>query len=197
MATESTANMNNSFSTAPVSMPAGGTTPVEQKPAQPANVDMTNTDSSEVSTPIDTVQTTPETGNTLDIGGDGYKAPIKYTQAHEAIFNPKEPPFTEFPGDSYIKYAFGQSIKDSDALTNSFKLGILRNQRDKNNFTAANQLFASLDNGNYKYSHHPVLGNIRIAIDATGKEIGLPEAIDKDGNPIDTTPNNLPDLLMA
>ena len=81
----------------------------------------------------------------------------------------------------------------NDRLVENFKRTILHNQKDKNYFLAAQAFFKTQDNINYTYSSHPILGNIRTPIDENGKPIGLPEAIDKNGNPIDYTNKHLHD----
>jgi len=64
-----------------------------------------------------------------------------------------------------------------DAISNSFKGQIMRDTGLQNKFNKAQQSFAQMDTQNYRYIHHSVLGNMRVAIDAEGKDIGLPEPV--------------------
>lgn len=64
-----------------------------------------------------------------------------------------------------------------DAVSNAFKGQIMRDTKLQSNFQNAQESFSQLDNQNYRYIHNSILGNMRVAIDADGKDIGLPEPV--------------------
>ena len=187
---ETFSNSNPSTYSTPVApvAPAGtgttSTTPTVTQPSQePKTVDMTVPGNSET-----TVQETPVVKEGFD--SDKITLSNSYISKFMANINKATGGIENENGDILDAY---HSVGDQEVLTGIFKRTILHNQKDLNRYRESQNLFATLDNTNYTYSSHPILGNIRTPIDENGKPIGLPEAIDKNGNPIDYTNKHLHD----
>ena len=188
---ETFSNSNPSTYSTPVA-PAGTgttqTTPTVTQPSKEATktVDMTVPGNSET-----TAQETPVVEeNVKRFDSDNITLPNSYISKFMANINKATDGITNENGDIRD---LNHSVTDPQMLTESFKRSILHNQKDKNYFLTALDFFKTQDNTNYTYSSHPILGNIRTPIDENGKPIGLPEAIDKNGNPIDYTNKHLHD----
>ena len=79
------------------------------------------------------------------------------------------------------------TVEQLAQIKNAFVLDFRRQKENSDSYKASNELFATLNNNDYKYGRQFIAGtwyNVRTPIDAEGKAIGLPEAIDNMGNPI-------------
>ena len=94
------------------------------------------------------------------------------------------------------KFGFNNVMSNPNSIKNAFVLDFRRQQANSNSLKASNELFATLNNNDYKYGRQFIAGtwfNVRTPIDTEGKAIGLPEAIDNIGNPIlDMGAKNIP-----
>ncbi len=188
----SSANTANMQSTPYVSTPN-----VSEAAAQPqqqptvANVDMTGGST----TPVEVKASPMNNKGTLGANFDSEEKAISpvYTQ-HFISKLAKLPEYIINPNND--GYLFGNSVKNQELLTLSFKKNIKRNMAAQDGLRQAQQLFENLDNINYRYMHDPRLGNMRVMIDPeSGKDIGLPEPIDASGNKLFMDdPKNLPTL---
>lgn len=181
----SSANTTNMQSATYVSTPNVSETAVQpqQQPTAVNNVDMVGGAES---------KTTETTVDTPKVKFDTENKPLSasYVKNHMSWFGQKIPFTANQNGD---EYNLSSSLKNQELLTLSFKNNIKRNMADQEGFRKSQQLFENLDNTNYRYMHHPVLGNMRVQIDADGKDIGFPEPIDASGNKFFMEdPKNLP-----
>ena len=104
--------------------------------------------------------------------------PTIYAQRYLSGIN-KNPLFQE--NQNGDKYYLVSSLKDSSALTLSFKNEFKRQAENRTSFDQARNFFATLDNKNFKYGRLFFQGNwinTRTPIDpATGEATGLPEML--------------------
>ena len=116
-----------------------------------------------------------KTTNHLNID-ENYTISTDYIQKYFTTSLNKTPDIT-FSGDENITYNFGNYTQKE--LVKSFKDRFLREKNERDEFTAAQQLFASLDNQNYIYRRvfdHGNWVNIRIPV-KDGNPTGLPEML--------------------
>ena len=98
--------------------------------------------------------------------------PAAYVQNNLRAFGTPDLFNTNRNGD---EYQLGSTIGNTDKLKTSFQNQIRINARYKNKYDEATKLFSDNSNSDYRYMHHPILGNMQVKIDANGKDIGLPE----------------------
>ncbi len=187
----SSANTTNMQSTPYVSTP-NVSEPAAQPQQQPtvANVDMTGGSTTPVEVKASPMNNKGDLGKTYD--SENKTVSPKYTQTYMTFLGQRPQFITNQNGD---EYNLSSSLKNQELLTLSFKNNIKRNMAAQDGLRQAQQLFENLDNTNYRYMHHPTLGNMRVQIDAEGKDIGFPEPIDASGNKLFMDdPKNLPTL---
>ena len=187
----SSANTTNMQSTPYVSTPnVSEATPQAQQQTATVNVDMTGGNTTPVEVKASPINNKGTLGANLDSGNKTISP--KYTKMYMTFLGQKPQFTTNQNGD---EYNLNSSLKNQELLTLSFKNNIRRNMSDQEGFRKSQQLFENLDNTNYRYMHHPILGNMRVQIDADGKDIGNPEPIDASGNKFFINdPKNIPTL---
>lgn len=172
----SAANTSNLQSTAYVQNPNIGES--VQPASQPTitTVDMTNVENNQAQQVTQTE--TAEKAKGYD--SENSTVPTSYIKNYMSGLNKPDMFKTNDNGDSYN---LTNVLSNSNSIKNAFTGQIRRDTTFQNSHQEATKLFASQDQTNYRYMHHPILGNMRIAIDANGKDIGLPEPINETGNP--------------
>lgn len=165
-ATQTTVDMTGASSSTPVETPQAGQTQVEPTKTERFDTDTKNISPVYVQKYMSGINKSEDTGYRENENGD--------------------------------KFGFNNVMSNPDSIKNAFVLDFRRQQANSNSLKASNELFATLNNNDYKYGRQFIAGtwfNVRTPIDAEGKAIGLPEAIDNIGNPIlDMGAKNIPDI---
>ncbi len=104
--------------------------------------------------------------------------PAAYAQRYLSGIN-KTPTFQKNQNDD--EFLFGPSLINPESTTLSFKNDFITQAENRTSFEKSKNLFATLDNENFKYGRLRFQGswiNTRTPIDpATGEAIGLPEML--------------------
>ena len=151
----------------------------------PTTVDMKVTSTANVET-TQAEQTQVESTNTERFDTDTKNISTVYVQKFMSGINkPEDSGFRE--NENGDKFGFNNIMSNPNNIKNAFVLDFRRQKENSDSYKASNELFATLNNNDYKYGRQFIAGtwyNVRTPIDAEGKAIGLPEAIDNMGNPI-------------
>lgn len=162
-----TANISQTTSTYNVE-PKSVTTPVQ---STPTTVDMTSAKGTVAEPQVnDKPQKGFDTNNT--------SIPTTYAQRYMSGIN-KTPTFQKNQNDD--EFSLTNSLGNSALLTLAFKNDFKTQAENRTSFEKSNNLFATLDNQNFKYGRLFFQGswiNTRTPIDpATGEATGLPEML--------------------
>lgn len=190
----SAANTSNLQNTAyiPNTNIGESTQPVSQPKAE-KTVDMTGGEQQVAATTVEPKETT-EAKKDFNIEANQMNA--SYAKKYIAPWFNKEKLYTfNENGDGYN---LTNVLSNTNAIKEAFTGQIRRDTAFQNSFNEAKNLFEIQDTTNYRYMHHPILGNMRVAIDSEGKDIGLPEPINESGSPVILEdPNNIHTLLPS
>lgn len=164
--------------------------PVTQ-PVAPKTVDVTGAEQPAATT----VETQETTEAKKDFNIEANQMAANYAKKYiEPWFNKTTNYTLNQNGDGYF---LTNVLSNPDNIKFAFTRQIRRDTNFQTSFNEARELFAGLDTQNYRYMQHPTLGKMRVAIDAEGKDIGLPEPINETGNPfVIDDPKNIHTMLV-